>query len=403
MNKALVLILLLIILKNSVAQNLVSNPSFEEFFILPQNFTNVKVKNTEVIPKWYFLATPDYFHKNCNNKIVGVPRNFAGSIQPLQGRGYAGLILRADRDNYQLSPRYSEHLENELTSTLVRNQLYCCKLYIALADKSGFAVDGLGLYFSEEQIVFNSKDDVLKYKPHIENFEGNYLLFSKEWMLFSGIYKAKGDEKFMVIGNFKPLYETNIYRTKTKLKEKMNLFSYYYIDNVSVEPISTVEECECTAQSHTLALDYSTDAKESSISKSTLKVDSNSIDDVHFGRIEIGKPLELENIYFDFDKYDLLPQSFEELDFLYDLIERNPQYDIKIEGHTDSLGTNEYNLALSDNRAKSVRDYLISKGCKVDRISWQGFGSTTPVDSNETEDGRQNNRRVEFTLLYKDH
>jgi len=148
---------------------------------------------------------------------------------------------------------------------------------------------------------------------------------------------------------------------------------------------------------------YNKDKETPSVKKSTLKADSNSIDDAHFGRIEIGKPLELENIYFDFDKYDLLPQSFEELDLLYDLIERNPQYNIKIEGHTDSLGTNEYNFLLSDNRAKSVRDFLISKGCKIDRISWKGHGSTKPVDTNETEDGRQNNRRVEFTLLYQEH
>jgi len=385
---------------NAKSQNLVSNPSFEDFYILPQNFTNVKEKNTEVIPNWYFLATPDYFNKNCDNKIVGVPRNFAGSIKPLDGNGYAGLILRADKDNYKLSPRYSEHLENKLTNTMQADQLYCCKLYISLADKSGFAVDGFGMYFSNEKIIFNTKDDVIKIKPQIENIEGRYMLFSKDWMLFSGVYKAQGNEKFMTLGNFKPLHKTNVYKLKTKLKEKINLFSYYYIDNISVEPIENIDDCECTAVSHTLYLDYSI-IQDSLIVEDIAILDTTKINDIHFGQIEIGKPIELKNIYFEFDKYDLLPQSFDELDYLFDLVERNPQFNVLIEGHTDSLGTDAYNKQLSKNRAQSVVNYLISKGCRQTRLLWEGYGKKQPVASNKTEEGRQLNRRVEFTLLYK--
>jgi len=85
-----ILIFIMFGLGQLCAQNIVSNPSFEEFFILPKDFTNVRYKNTEIIPKWYFLDTPDYFHKKCDSKITGVPKNFAGSINPMQGRGYAG-------------------------------------------------------------------------------------------------------------------------------------------------------------------------------------------------------------------------------------------------------------------------------------------------------------------------
>lgn len=385
---------------NTKNQNLVSNPSFEDFYILPQNFTNVKEKNTEIIPNWYFLATPDYFNKNCQNKTVGVPKNFAGNIKPLHGDAYAGLILRADKDNYKLSPRYSEHLENKLMDTMQAGKLYCCKLYIALADKSGFAIDGFGIHFSANKILFKNKDDVLKIQPQIENIEGKFLLFSKEWMLFSGIYKAQGYEKYMTIGNFKPLHQTNVYRIKTKLKEKINLFSYYYIDNISVEPIEKVEDCECTAISHFLHIDYS-EIQNKPISEKALLIDTTKINDIYFGQIEIGKPLELKNIYFDFDKFDLLPQSFDELNYLFDLVERNPQYNIMIEGHTDSLGTDQYNIDLSKNRALSVANYLISKGCRPTRLNWKGYGSKCPVSTNNTNEGRQLNRRVEFTLLYK--
>jgi len=390
-------IVLLLGIRAGYGQNIVSNPSFEDFFILPKDFTNVKYKNTEIIPKWFFLDTPDYFHKKCSSKITGVPRNFAGSINPMQGRGYAGLILRADPDNYKFSPRYSEHLQNELTEKMKPGQLYCCKVYISLAKNSGFAVDGFGILFTDDPIRFEEKDDVLRYRPHIENSHGNILLHNGNWMLFSGIYKAKGGEQYMTLGNFRPLDETSIFRLKMKLKSKINYFSYYYLDNISVEPIDNVDECECTALSYTIQeeFDWYASATETPLDE------ISSYEDENFGKIEFGKPVELKNIYFDFDKFDLLSKSFVELDKLYLLIAKNPDFLIDIAGHTDSLGGFDYNKRLSENRAKAVMDYLVNKGVDKERIVYHGYGSTVPIATNETEEGRQNNRRVEFVIQKK--
>ncbi|GAC1432076.1 MAG: hypothetical protein NVSMB7_07940 [Chitinophagaceae bacterium] len=81
------------------------------------------------------------------------------------------------------------------------------------------------------------------------------------------------------------------------------------------------------------------------------------------------------------------------------LLKENPAIEIEMSAHTDSKGSDDYNMKLSDNRAKSVREYIVSKGIAGNRIGSQGYGETKPVATNETDDGRQLNRRVEFKIL----
>jgi len=107
----------------------------------------------------------------------------------------------------------------------------------------------------------------------------------------------------------------------------------------------------------------------------------------------------LNNVFFDFDKWDLRPESYIELNRVVKLLAENPAIEIEMAAHTDSRGSDEYNFKLSDNRAKSVMDYIISKGIPVDRITSHGYGESKPVSTNDTDDGRQLNRRVEFTIL----
>jgi OmpA-OmpF porin, OOP family len=115
--------------------------------------------------------------------------------------------------------------------------------------------------------------------------------------------------------------------------------------------------------------------------------------------IEVGLTVRLKNIYFDFDKTTLKSQSFVELDKVVDFLKRNSTVSIEISGHTDSKGSDTYNLNLSQGRSQSVVDYLISQGIDSSRLQAQGYGESKPIDSNETEEGRANNRRVEFTVL----
>jgi outer membrane protein OmpA-like peptidoglycan-associated protein len=121
--------------------------------------------------------------------------------------------------------------------------------------------------------------------------------------------------------------------------------------------------------------------------------------DLYLVPIEIGQVVRLNNVFFDFDKYDLRPESFLELDRVVKLLKENPAIEIEMSAHTDSRGADDYNFKLSDNRAKSVREYIISKGIDANRITSQGYGETKPVATNDTDEGRQMNRRVEFKIL----
>lgn len=112
--------------------------------------------------------------------------------------------------------------------------------------------------------------------------------------------------------------------------------------------------------------------------------------------IEAGTTYVLKNILFETAKYDLLPASFVELDKLAKALQDNPKFKLEISGHTDNIGNKSMNLTLSENRAKSVRKYLIDKKIAPERILSKGYGSQTPVSDNATPEGRQLNRRVEF-------
>ncbi len=109
--------------------------------------------------------------------------------------------------------------------------------------------------------------------------------------------------------------------------------------------------------------------------------------------------IKLNNIFFDTDKYDLKPESYPELNRLADFIKQHPDIKIEIAGHTDNVGTAEYNKTLSEKRAKAVKDYLVKQGCNPSQLITVGYGDTKPVATNDTEEGRQQNRRVEFRVI----
>ncbi|MBI1341878.1 MAG: OmpA family protein [Terrimonas sp.] len=121
--------------------------------------------------------------------------------------------------------------------------------------------------------------------------------------------------------------------------------------------------------------------------------------DLYLVPIEIGQVVRLNNVFFDFDKWDLRPESFVELDRVVTLLRENPAIEIEMSAHTDSKGSDEYNFKLSDNRARSVMEYILSKGIAANRITSHGYGETQPVATNETDEGRQLNRRVEFKIM----
>ncbi len=114
---------------------------------------------------------------------------------------------------------------------------------------------------------------------------------------------------------------------------------------------------------------------------------------------EKGEAVRINNIFFEFNKYELKPESYPELNRLAKFLQSNPEARVEILGHTDSIGTNAFNMRLSQKRAQVVVDYLIHCGCNENKLIARGYGESEPVTSNDTEEGRAMNRRVEFKLI----
>lgn len=125
------------------------------------------------------------------------------------------------------------------------------------------------------------------------------------------------------------------------------------------------------------------------------------VKNIELKSLAVGSTIVLNNIFFDFDKATLRPESQNELDRLVKLLNDYPSMKIEISGHTDNKGSATYNQTLSENRSKSVVDYLISKSINKARLTYKGYGLTVPIASNDTDEGRQLNRRTEFKITGK--
>lgn len=123
------------------------------------------------------------------------------------------------------------------------------------------------------------------------------------------------------------------------------------------------------------------------------------IEDIPLIKAEKGAKMVLNNIFFDFDKSTLRPNSFRSLNTLLNFMKRYPEMSIEISGHTDNVGSMKYNQTLSENRANVVKDYLVRNGISSNRIGAYGRAFRQPIVSNDTNKGRQLNRRTEIKIL----
>jgi len=215
-------------------ENLVRNPSFEDFRICPSGI--VGKPSRKLIPDWQVptKGTPDYFNV-CSKKEAGIPENFAGKIDAHSGNGYAGMILRQNftRDNKITGEKaviYREYLQNELESELESGKTYKITFWVCNSTNSRFAVDGVGASMTIEKEWTNHKE-VMELIPVVENPIGSVLMNRNYWVAIEGYYTAQGGEKFITIGNFR-----NNFSTRYMMQDNASAFnySYYYIDDVSV-------------------------------------------------------------------------------------------------------------------------------------------------------------------------
>ena len=126
--------------------------------------------------------------------------------------------------------------------------------------------------------------------------------------------------------------------------------------------------------------------------------DEPFLKNVGMKQLSVGESVVLKNVFFETNKYDLKDESRVELMKLHNFMQNNPAVSIEISGHTDNVGNDNDNQTLSENRAQAIYNFLIENGIEVDRLSYKGYGETQPIDTNDTEEGRANNRRSEFKI-----
>ncbi len=357
------LIILLNIIGAAGAQNLVPNPSFEELYICPQSFSTPR-ENFR-LPGWISPSrgTPDHFH-SCSWYEADVPVNWAGNSLAKTGNGYVGIYLWRG-PNYQNN--YREYIQCELAEPLIRDNRYKIEFYFKLASNAVYAVDRIGLLLTVEQISLKT-DQVIKRTPTLSvEKDSSVTRETGSWEHAVMEYTAEGGERYVTIGNFFDNQSTRYTKFPSRAGRNFMLAnaSYYYIDDVSVVPLDIIDQ-QLVPET-----------------------------------FELNKTYILQNIQFAFDSYRLLDTSFPELEKVVAYLKANPTVTAIISGHTDFIGSEEYNQVLSENRAAEVARYFISSGIAESRLTPVGYGKSMPLNTALTDEARKLNRRVEIRFSEK--
>ena len=226
------------------AQNLVLNPSFENYSSCPMGPSELENANN-----WHHpfnnvvgdtCSTSDLYNvcSPFGSFGVGVPESIMGNEPAHTGNGYAGIILYEGFALTGCTPifgsNWREYVEGELSSPLQAGQTYCVKFYVSLADNVKWATNDIGVYFSNSLININCtsvNNSVLPFTPQLQ-YSGPDLTNSNGWTELSWSYTASGGEQYITIGNFKNDANTSYSCANASA---FNPYSYYFIDDVAVE------------------------------------------------------------------------------------------------------------------------------------------------------------------------
>lgn len=327
-------------------------------------------------------TTPDIFSLRLKPNCWANPTKHSGGKQgPRNGDNMAGIKTYGKGGTETF---WHEYLMVELDSTLVPGEKYYAEFYTARAVKSDKATNNIGMYFSDTAVVTRDRmplfftpqvntDDIIKSRWNI-------------WKKVSGVFTVDSEKRYLLIGNF---YNDDV-TSFTDFPEGEG-GGYYYIDDVKVRRAKPEESL--TPQPKPSIAPRPKRILEKTEIITTKEITLDSID------YQVGNTVTLENIFFEFDKATILPESKPELKKLMDILSDYPYLTIQISGHTDNVGSDGYNEKLSEARAKSVVDYLKDEKIDPSRLSYKGYGSARPIASNATDAGRAKNRRVEFTVI----
>lgn len=376
----------------SRAQNLVADSSFEANSKVPVLLSSIGLNASWSSPSW---GTTDLLCE-CGKKLkdkseAQVPHNPFGTQKANTGKCYAGFYLFSHAD-------YREYLITQLNQPLIGGNKYELTMYISLADYSRAAIYRMGVVFLNAKPNYTSSDVIRNINPVNVPLKNQVGTDTVNWHQIVVEYEAHGGEQFLLIGSF-DIYdydETNARPPKgvrTKINQRTDRDAYYYIDDVSLHQLPP----PVVAKFDTVVAPIIDTIRPVAIAEANFGNDTTK----PIIEVLVDKTFILKNILFETNRAVLLPSSYPELDAFANYLVKNPQVFIEIGGHTDNTGSEEQNKILSEKRANTVADYLITKGVELNRVTFKGYGSTKPIANNSTDEGKKQNRRVEFTVVKK--
>ncbi len=328
------------------SQNIVPNPSFEDYAFLPSFMSNSGFDFERASKHWSVPneASTDLINPRFRSKNLT-------TIPPRSGKNMAGIVVNGDY--------WAEYARVKLRTPLEVGKEYYVEYWISMPTYYSkrkpvptLLNDHFGILFDKQFYVSDKR--ILKKTPQIKA-NNETLVQPNKWIKLFGSFVATEKATHLYIGQF-----------LSDKAEPEIVEGYFFLDDVYVESFTSD------------AVDY-VPRRYYNIKGSVASV-------------------IMENIYFETDEYVLLAESFVELDKLVNIMKKNPALTIEIQGHTDDHGSLDHNLTLSENRAKTVHDYLVSQGIAAKRLESKGYGLSRPVTENTSDENRQKNRRVEFVV-----
>lgn len=385
------------------SQNLVPNPSFEDVNIC-------KKYHEPCAPKaWRATVLKNFYYW----EYLAIQNK---SIPPVEGTRSIGFTMYLAGKDYA-----RKFVQTPLLCELKKDKKYELTLHYLIKECT---IGEFGIYFTDTLKIYRNNDPMKKIEPQIRITIPENTEYGK-WIEVKATYTAKGGERGLIIGNFNTDENTKLLSAKDVRKKDFEQSKkrriYTRFDEFSLTPIdpNAHEDCPIELNLNQLYRDSVKHLYEeiilvkdwediepeiSEIPEETAPLPFNEPQKIIIAQdtITTGESFTIPNINFETNSAQLLPSSFRSLDRIRMILRSNPQFNLKIIGHTDDIGNEEENLVLSQKRAESVARFLINNGISSYRIETDGKGESEPITKNRSEINRFLNRRVEFILINND-
>ncbi len=354
---------------------------------------------------------PDMYHRKASGDF-GIPQNAKGKEEAKNGDVYAGIIaFKPGRTGDNEKTYMCLPLKNGKEKVSLRKGLkYCVSYDVSLAESSKYAINGLGIYFSKSEMSaeapkVDDSDDHLILNPTIGKDKRPIVKGFMGWEKVGNVYVAKGDEKFMSIGNFipGPFYgaadgKWELLKVKKPKESEVDALNqaYYFVDNIEIKLIDKDEECECYEVKK-----ENWEDKFSSINYTKLI----QLDE----KMSPTEKIEAHAIHYQGGKYSFNSNAVKYMDFIAKILEENPALNVEIMGHSAAIEeeageADEQYKKLDQERADAVYKYLVRrKGISETRLKvvYKGSSIMSPdaVDNDDDDVKEAKNRRVDFKVF----